>query len=94
MKTTKLLWVLMLSAMFLVSCGDAWPKEEQKAYMDECVNSATAGGYVSRSAAEGYCECTLNKLMKIFSKPEDITPEDITSVAILEAIGDCAYKLE
>ncbi|MDP7653923.1 MAG: hypothetical protein QF757_04545 [Candidatus Marinimicrobia bacterium] len=89
MKTTKLLWVLMLSAMFLVSCGDAWPKEEQKAYMDECVNSATAGGYVSRSAAEGYCECTLNKLMKKFSKPEDIT-----SVAILEAIGDCAYKLE
>jgi hypothetical protein len=91
MKTTKLLWVLMLAAIFLVSCGDAWPNEEQEAYMDECINAAvtSSGGHLSWSVAEGYCECTLNKLMKKFSKPEDIT-----TVAILEAVGDCAYTLE
>ena len=68
-----------------------WPQSERETFISNCVKEAMAKGN-SRSVAQNYCDCMLNKMESLFPDINDaakITDEDLESPTMKKMISDC-----
>ena len=67
---------LLLITIFLFSCGGsgssaAWPADVQAEYMVGCESE------MDYSLPADYCDCTLEKIMKMYPDPNDMLSMDM-----------------
>jgi hypothetical protein len=84
---TKFTSIAFVLSLFLLSCGSSsskykWTEEEKANFLKPCIFNAEVNA--SRSAAENYCNCTLNVLMNKYATAAEadaayllMTPEDL-----------------
>lgn len=68
-----------------------WPDVERDDFVKNCVKNAMAGGR-SRSVAQSYCDCMLNKMESLYPDIQDagkLTDEDLKTPAMKKMIKDC-----
>lgn len=68
-----------------------WPQSERDGFITNCVREAMAKGN-SRTVAQNYCDCMLNKMESLFPDINDaakLTEEDINSPAMKKMVDDC-----
>jgi hypothetical protein len=69
-----------------------WPQVEKDAFITNCEREAMAGGTISRSVAQNYCDCMLNKMETLIPDIQDVaklTQEDMESPAMKKMATDC-----
>jgi hypothetical protein len=69
-----------------------WPQVEKTAFITNCVTNATAGGKISRTVAQNYCDCMLNKMETLYPDIQDagkLTEEEMNSPAMVKMAKDC-----
>lgn len=74
-----------------IASSGTWPTIERKAFITECVKSATAGG-LTEDKAKSYCSCMLFKIEKKFPNAADagsITEETLQTPEFKKMLKDC-----
>jgi hypothetical protein len=69
-----------------------WPQSERTAFITNCVTNAMQGGTITRTIAQNYCDCMLNKMETLYPDIQDagkITVEELNSPAMEKMAKDC-----
>lgn len=69
-----------------------WPQVERDAFITNCVTNAMQGGTISRTVAQNYCDCMLNKMETLYPDIQDagkLTEEELNSPSMQKMAKDC-----
>ena len=69
-----------------------WPQSERDAFITNCVSHAMQEGTISKTVAQNYCDCMLNKMETLYPDVQDagkLTEEELNSPAMEKMAKDC-----
>ena len=69
-----------------------WPQSERDAFIANCVSHAMQEGTISKTVAQNYCDCMLNKMETLYPDVQDagkLTEEELNSPAMEKMAKDC-----